>query len=93
MEKSIVYKEKEAKQYKIVKMIFEDDFNKTINELVLKSEYVDGVSFEDLLATFRQFLIIIGYTEESAKMVLSVSRADLENLGLNFEDLSIRDWN
>ncbi len=91
-EREMFPKETKPKQYRTVKMIFENDFDKSINEITLKSEYVDGVSLNDLMNTFRQFVLAIGYTEDTARTILSLNADEVADLGLSMSDLDIVEY-
>ena len=88
----LLKEEKELKKFRTVKMTFEDDFDLSEQEIVLKSQYRDGISFNDLMNTFRQFLVALNYSEDAARMVRDLSGDDLDRLGLDLEDLSIVEY-
>lgn len=79
----------QSKKYRTLKMSFEDDWQKEIKEIVLKSEYVDGISLNDLMNTFRQFILSLGYGDDTAKLIRSLDKQDLVGLGIYIEELNI----
>lgn len=79
----------QSKKYRTLKMSFEDDWQKEIKEIVLKSEYADGISLNDLMNTFRQFILSLGYSDDTAKLIRNLDEQDLDNLGVDIEELNI----
>ena len=79
----------ESKKFRTLKMTFEDDFQKTVNEIVLKEEHPDGISFNDLMNTFRQFVLALGYSEDSVKLIRNLRENDLAFFGLTMDELNL----
>lgn len=88
----LLKEEKELKKFRTVKMIFEDDFDLSEQEIVLRSQYRDGISFNDLMNTFRQFVLALGYSEDTARMIMSLNQDDIDFLGIKKEDLYINQY-
>ena len=76
-------------KYNTYKLSYESDFNGNSQEIIFKSKFIDGISFNDLLNGFRQFLIALSYGESVAKSVVSISKEEAELLGYGEDDLQI----
>jgi len=71
------------------KLSFDNDFDGSSQEIVMKSTYMDGIGFNELMNGFRQFLIALGYSEETARHVTCLSKEDIEQLGYSEDDFGI----
>lgn len=76
-------------KYNTYKLSYESDFEERSQEIIFKSKFMDGISFNDLLNGFRQFLIALGYGEFTAKSVVSISKEEAELLGYGEDELQI----
>lgn len=85
----LLREEQELPKYRTYKLTFENDFDGSVQEIVMKSKFIDGISFNDLLNGFRQFIVALGYSEDSARMILSLNEDELSFIGLSKSDLSI----
>ncbi|MCK9482343.1 MAG: hypothetical protein M0R38_11390 [Bacteroidia bacterium] len=61
-------------------------------EIIKKTTNMEGLSFDELLGSFKQFLLMLGYTELTVKTIVCLSLEELEELGIKEEDLSIYNW-
>jgi len=71
------------------KLSFDNGFDGSSQEIVMKSTYMDGIGFNELMNGFRQFLIALGYSEETARHVTCLSKEDIEQLGYSEDDFGI----
>ena len=71
------------------KLSFDNDFDGSSQEIVMKSTYIDGIGFNELMNGFRQFLLALSYPEETARHVTCLSKEDIEQLGYSEDDFGI----
>lgn len=71
------------------KLSYESDFDGTAHEITMKSKYMDGISFDELMNGFRQFILALGYGEETAKYIICVKKEDVELMGYEEDDFQI----
>ena len=76
------------KKYQVYRFVHENPYQRSIKELSIKTEYVEGASFADITGMFRQFLVMLGYSEDAAKLFIRLDESDLEALGMKMSDLS-----
>ena len=74
---------------KILKMSFEDQAFKSVKELTISSDFIDGLEFGELLSAFKQFLIVLGYSEHTVKSVVALDQGEIDSLNLSEEDLCL----
>lgn len=77
---------------RVYRFVEEDGFKGTRKEIVLQGNSHDAVSFSELLGGFRQYLVMLGYGEDTAKMLIPLNQSDLEILGIELKDLALYDW-
>lgn len=76
-------------KYNTYKLSYESDFDGKSQEIIIRSKYMDGISFTDLLNGFRQFIIALSYSEDVAKSIVSISKEEEELLGYGQDELQI----
>lgn len=74
---------------KTLKMSLEDQASKSVKELTISSDFADGLDFGELLSAFKQFLIVLGYSEYTAKSVVALDSEEIDKLNLSEEDLRL----
>lgn len=75
---------------KIYKFSIETELDK--KEITTESIYAETLGMEELLGMFRQYLLLLSYTEDQVKNILPLSEDDLEILKIGKEDLQIYNW-
>lgn len=63
-----------------------------VKEISTTNNFAETLSFEELLGMFRQYIIMLGYDDESVKRIIMVDEDDLDLLNIEEEDLGIYDW-
>ena len=78
------------KEYKkVYSFTMEDKVNESVDKISLERSGVEGASFEELLTTFRQFIISLGYPDSLARRIILLDDDELKVLGIKVEDLWI----
>ena len=80
------------KKFRRYRFIDENELKGYEKEIAIKSQFDDGVHFEELLGAFRQFLVMLGYSESMAKSLIVLGPDELERLMLKPEDLEMYNW-
>lgn len=71
------------------KLSFDNEFDGSSQEIVIKSSFQDGIGFEELMNGFRQFVLALGYSEYTARHIICVGEEYIELLGLSEDDFQI----
>jgi len=71
------------------KLSFDNEFDGSAQEIVIKSSFQDGIGFEELMNGFRQFVLALGYSEYTARHIICVGEEYIELLGLSEDDFQI----
>ena len=77
------------KLFKKITITVEDTYNKNEKTLSFKTQYSDGLELKELLNLFRQLMVILSYTDTTAKRLVVLEEGDMELLGLSDIDLNI----